>query len=604
MERDEAGTFARLKQLRQEVIGPILDRHGGRIVDLKGDGALIEFGSVVAAVEAAVAIQRAMLEEEAEVPEDRRIRLRIGINLGDVIVDGDTIHGDGVNVAARIESLCEPGGVWLSRSVYNQVKGKVDLPFTPAGLHQVKNLAEMVETFRVGLDGVIPAPPRLGARVRRWIPYAAAALIALVLSAGAWWSVRPHDQPPKGRPSIALIPFDHPRAEDGALADGLAEDILTDLSRNWDLRVIARDSSFELAGREIPSLEVGRRLGISYVLEGSVRRAGDTLAINTRLLDVAGGDHVWAEHFSVGSADIYKVQDDIVRAITGRLSSEVRENEKELAVRRPPGSLDVYDLTMRGLAEKHRLDRDSLIAARADLQRAVELDPGYAPAQLYLAQVDLLDIGSGGVTGKLGAGDLPEVLARTRRAVELDPNAPAGYRVLSQVLSSVGDIEGALDAARRSVELAPSNADDLNTLGMAQVGAGRYDDALRSIGTALDLNPLGPPWYHVFRARALYALGRAEESLVSADACAVEAPRWIYCHLIKAAALASLGRRDEARASVATILALNPRYDMATVTRLHQFSADPATAVRYLADLRQAGLPGALMSEAEGTVGR
>src|SRR5690349_14269319 len=174
MERDEAGTFARLKRLRQELVEPVLALHGGRFVDLKGDGAIVEFGSAVEAVEAAVAIQRAMQAQDPELPEAERIRYRIGINLGDVIVDGGTIYGDGVNVAARIESLCEPGGVWLSRSVHNQVKGKIDLAFTPAGLHQVKNLAEMVETFRVALDGVMPAASLRRARARRWLPYAAA----------------------------------------------------------------------------------------------------------------------------------------------------------------------------------------------------------------------------------------------------------------------------------------------------------------------------------------------------------------------------------------------------------------------------------------------
>jgi adenylate cyclase len=592
MESDEAGTFARLKRLRLEVLEPILHRHGGRIVDLKGDGAMIEFASAVDAVEAAVSVQRAVLEQEAQVPDDRRIRFRIGINLGDVLVDGDTIYGDGVNVAARIESLCEPGGVWLSRSVYNQVKGKLDLAFAPAGLHQVKNISEMVETFRVALDGVMPAAPLRRARARRWLAYAAAVLVALVLSGGVWWSRHSHDQPPRGRPSIAVLPFDNPQAADGALAAGLAEDILTELSRNRDLRVIARDSSFELAGQHLPQAEIGRRLGVRYLLAGSVARAGDMLRVNARLLDTATGEYVWADRFTPRAADLYAAQDGIVREITGRLASEVRESEKARALRRPPGSLDVYDLTQRGLAEKHKLDRDSLIAARADLERAVALDPGYAPAQLFLAQVDLLDIGSGGITGRYGEADLPDVVARTRRAVELEPDASEGYRILSQALGRSGDTRGALQAAERSVQLAPSNADNLNFLGVAQIRAGRYEDALRSITEALDLNPVGPAWYHVYKAQALYALERAREALEPADACAVRAARWVFCHVIKAAALSALGDESGAKASVASLLALNPRYDLATAGRLTPFPGDPAATARYVADLRRAGLPG------------
>jgi adenylate cyclase len=400
-----------------------------------------------------------------------------------------------------------------------------------------------------------------------------------------------------------VLPFDGTSGGDDVLANGLAEDILTELSRSRDTRVIARDSSFGLAAERLRPIEIGRRLGVRYVLEGSARRSGDELRINVRLLDTTTGEHVWADRYAAGSSDVYAAQDRIVREITGRLTSEVRESEKAQALRRPPGSLDVYELTMRGLARKHRLDRDSLIAARADLRGALELDPDYAPAQLYLAQVDLVDISSGGVTGKLRADDLPDVLARTRHAVELEPSAPDGYRVLSQVLGGIGDREGALQAALRSVQLAPSNADNLNTLGMAQVGAGQYEEALRSIGTALDLNPSGPPWYQVYKARALYALGRAEESLGAVDACIVQASHWVPCHLVKAAALASLHRQDEARASMATVLTLNPRYDVATVVRLRPFSADPPTAARYLADLQLAGLPGGGPAPESGEIG-
>jgi hypothetical protein len=230
MERDEAGTFERLKRLRKELIEPVLERYGGRFVDLKGDGAIVEFGSVAAAVEAAVEIQRAMLDQDPELPETMRIRYRIGINLGDVIVDGDTIYGDGVNVAARIESLCEPGGVWLSRSVYNQVKGKFNLALVPSGLHQVKNISEAVETFRVALDGIAPPPPPpTAARPwgRRWMLPAAGILSMLIVTGGAWlfW---PGEQPSKQRPGIAVLPFANLGGDEatGRLADGITEDVV------------------------------------------------------------------------------------------------------------------------------------------------------------------------------------------------------------------------------------------------------------------------------------------------------------------------------------------------------------------------------------------
>src|SRR3954449_10309482 len=274
MERDEAGTFERLKRLRHELVEPVLERHGGRFVDLKGDGAIVEFQSAVAAVEAAVAIQRAMPEQDPELPEDRRIRYRVGINLGEVIVDGGTIYGDGVNVAARIESLCEPGGVWLSRSVYNQVKGKVDLGLVPSGLHQVKNISEAVETFRVALDGVVPVTPGPAARGRprvvRWLPHAAAVLATLVFLGGVWhfW---PGEPPPKEKPSVAVLPFENMGGDEatGRLADGLTEDTITDLAHFRDFDVIARDSVDGCEGKPVDIRRVGKALDVGYVLEGS-----------------------------------------------------------------------------------------------------------------------------------------------------------------------------------------------------------------------------------------------------------------------------------------------------------------------------------------------
>src|SRR5690349_2652705 len=270
MERDETGTFERLKRLRHELVEPVLERHGGRFVDLKGDGAIVEFQSAVAAVEAAVEVQRAMQGQDPELPEDRRIRYRIGINLGEVIVDGGTIYGDGVNVAARIESLCEPGGVWLSRSVYNQVRGKVDLGLVPSGLHQVKNISEAVETFRVALDGVVPASRRPTARARlaRWAPHAAAALATLMFLGGVWrfW---PGEPPPKERPSIAVLPFDNYGGDEatGRLADGLTEDVITDLAHFRDLDVIARNSVEAYKGKPVDVRQVGKALDVRYVLE-------------------------------------------------------------------------------------------------------------------------------------------------------------------------------------------------------------------------------------------------------------------------------------------------------------------------------------------------
>ncbi len=343
MERDEAGTVARLKAVRQELVEPVLARHGGRFVDLKGDGAIIEFGSAVAAVEAAVEIQRAMAEREAGVPEAERIRYRIGINLGDVVVDGPDIYGDGVNVAARIEGLCEPGGVWVAARVYDPVRGKLDVPFEPAGRHRVKNLSEPVETFRVRLEGG-SVRRRALTRVRPgWrAAAAAAALLGLVALAagGAWW-LWPGEAA-AGKPSVAVLPLANlsgdPRWE--RFADGITEDLITDLARDPDLHVIARNSTATYKGKAVDVRRVGQELGVRYVLEGSLRAETGRVRVTAQLVDASTGGHLWAERYDRPEADLFAIQDEVARNVAGALGgwygrlNKARRDEARRAGRR------------------------------------------------------------------------------------------------------------------------------------------------------------------------------------------------------------------------------------------------------------------------------
>ena len=359
MEANRAGTFTRLKQLRHELVEPILQLHGGRVVDLKGDGAIVEFQSVVAAVEAAVEIKRAMLARDPDLPEERRIRYRIGINIGDVIVDGETIYGDGINITARMKSLCEPGGVWLSRSVYNQVKGKLDLGFAATGLHEFKNISEAVETFRVALDGVVPvAPaPAHSSRRLRWGLSAAAALLALILLSGVWyfWPV----EPALAKPSIAVLPFDNLGGDEATarLAGGITEDIITDLARFRGVDVIARNSTAVYQGKPVDIREIGRELNVRYVLQGSVRREGDELRVTTQLIDAGSGAHVWSDSWDRPAGSVFAVQTEIAEHVANRLG--------------PYGVLSDADRAQvkRKRPEKSRRLRDS--PARAGVVEAI-----------------------------------------------------------------------------------------------------------------------------------------------------------------------------------------------------------------------------------------
>src|SRR4051812_39982622 len=355
MERDEAGTFARLMLLRRELVEPVLERHGGRFVDLKGDGAIVEFGSVVAAVEAAVEIQRRMQAQDPDLPEVERIRYRVGINLGDVIVDGGTIYGDGVNVAARIESLCEPGGVWLSRSVYNQVRGKLDLAFAPSGLHQVKNISEAVETFRVALDGVVPAPPPPrpgvpGPGVPSWLLPAAGALFALVFVAGVW-RLWPGEPPPAYRPAVAVLPFDDMGGDEATarLAAGITEDVITDLAHFRDLDVIARNSTEAYKGKPVDVRQVGKELNVGYVLEGSIQRQADRLRATAQLIDARTGAHVWSDRWDRPAEDVFAVQAEVAEKVAVALGDDLTMGQITRAElfrvkRKPPSSLSAYEL--------------------------------------------------------------------------------------------------------------------------------------------------------------------------------------------------------------------------------------------------------------------
>src|SRR5689334_19183145 len=319
IQTDEAANLAAIKALRSAVIDPLLAEYTGRIVKLMGDGALIEFGSVVDAVTCAIAVQKSLSARQADVPPDRRIVFRIGVNLGDVVVEGEDLLGDGVNVAARLEQLCPPGGVLVSGTVYDHMKGKLDLPLDFTGEQQVKNMAQPVRTYRVRIEGVKPGWSLRVRRFRRWLPGAAALLIGLILlGAGLWW-FRPVET--TSGMSIAVLPFDNYGGEEATqrLANGLTEDIITDLSQARDFDVIARNSTEAYKGKSVDVRQVGRDLNVRYVLEGSVQRQDDQIRITAQLIDAASGAHLWSERWDKPSKDFFAVQSEIGDQLGNRL---------------------------------------------------------------------------------------------------------------------------------------------------------------------------------------------------------------------------------------------------------------------------------------------
>jgi adenylate cyclase len=391
MGEDEAGTLARLKSLRKELVQPKIAGGRGRIVKLMGDGLLAEFPSVVEAVRCAVDIQQDMAGREAGLPDERRIRLRIGVNLGDIIVEGSDIYGDGVNVAARLEGLAEPGGICVSGKVYEEVRNKLATAFEDLGEQEVKNIREPVRVYRWTDAAADPMPSTVGAQGALPLP---------------------------DKPSIAVLPFTNMSEvpDQEYFADGITEDIITELSRFRDLFVIARNSSFSYKGRSVKVQDIGADLGVAFVVEGSVRKASGRVRVTAQLVEAATGNHVWAERYDRDLEDIFAIQDQVTQAIVTALTRRLETTDIDRAMRGHPQNLAGYDLYLRGRHIADRFSRKDIAEARKFLKRATELDPEFARAQSYFAWLTLAE-----TWWQLDAGaELDEALTIARRAVELD----------------------------------------------------------------------------------------------------------------------------------------------------------------------------------------
>lgn len=595
MEADEAGTIHRLKAIHSQITEPLIAQHHGRLVKLMGDGSLVVFDSPIEAVACAVAIQKAVREHNASVPEDERIAFRIGVNLGDVVLVDSDIYGDGVNVAAHLEQLCDPGGVMLSAPVHDQLHGRFDVSLEFASEQHIKNVAGPVRVYRLK-PGAAPTRYRLGARYLRWLGAGvAAAVLAVVVFTGMhfFWPQEPLQQalPMPDRPALAVLPFNNVSGnpEQGYLADGLADDIITELARNRDLLVMARNSSFSFKGQDKSVPYIARRLGVRYVLDGSVRRRGEQVFFNAQLIDGHDARLVWAERYTFKTGDVYRVQEELVEHVAGVLLSHVRETEKAASLRRPPNNLDVYELTLRGIAHKHQLNKEAYLQGRAELERAVALDPNFAPAHIYLGYLNGIDAIMA-LTGALSAADLPAAIAEIRRGIALDPNLPIGYQALGHHFRLAGQIEEAHAALERAVALGPGDAENWILLGAVQNSLGHHERALATIERALALNPVTPVWYLSGHANALYALDRFEDAHRATANCLTKAPSYYPCRLRAVASVQALGRTSEAVEHIAELLRQRPISSVAEASALG-FPRDPPLQDRFLDHLRAAGLP-------------
>ena len=466
---DEAGTVARLKALRLTLIEPLIAAHHGRIVKLMGDGALCEFASVVDAVTCAVAVQQAMAQAEPDEPADRRIRFRIGINLGDIIIEDGDIFGDGVNIAARLEQLAEPGGICVSRTVKEHVQGRLDVALSPMGARRLKNIAEPVEAWRVVLDGGKPVRrPILAARPKlRPAPAGALALLlAGVAGVGGWWW---HERQvaaalASAKPGIAVLPFDNFSGDpaQARLADGITEDIITNLARFRDLDVIARNTTMTYKGKAVDVKQVGKDLGVRYVLEGSLQRAGERVRVTAQLIDATTGAHVWSERWDRPAGDVFAVQSEVAEKVGSTLAGYtglIGEADRMRAKRERPENLAAYDLYLLGVEAKHRLTKESVAEAIRLHRRATELDPGFACAWMGLAWA--LQVSRRWADDAERPELARQALAAAERAVQLDPMDAEAHAALGSTFGINGDLIQCAAELGKALDLNPSSADIL-----------------------------------------------------------------------------------------------------------------------------------------------
>jgi TolB-like protein/Flp pilus assembly protein TadD len=557
MQADEAGTLAALKVRRTDILQPLVTRHHGRIVKLVGDGVLIEFASAVNAVECAVRLQKDMSVANAALPEDRRIVLRIGVNLGDVMVEGGDLYGDGVNIASRLEALAEPGSVVVSGKVRQEIVGKLECSFEDLGDQKLKNMAEPVRVFRMS---AVPAPAR---------------------------SPMPTKEP-ASKPSIAVLPFANMSGdpEQKYFSDGLTEDIITELSRFHSLIVIARNSSFQYRDKAVDIKRVARELDINYIVEGSVRRAAERVRISAQLIDASTEGHVWAQHYDRSLSDVFAIQDELTTAIAAKVAGHVQVAAINKVRRMRTDSMAAYDLFLRSLEHINRAGSEDTILARQYAERAIEIDPDFALAHALLAASLAVTCWDESYKDKKTA-TLGDALRVARRAVALDVNDAQCHCILAYVQIAKKSFDLAAHHLEIAIQLNPNDADALSHRATLELFTGKPKLSLKTLQEAIRLNPVHPNWYRDIEAVALYQLGRYAEAAGALEKASALRP---YATRYLAACYAQLDRVEDARALTAEVLRLDPGFTLSAYAKVEPYES--AKDLEHMREgMRKAGLP-------------
>ena len=553
MEVDEADTLATLKVRRKEVLEPLVAKHQGRVFKVTGDGVLIEFASAVNAVQCAVDLQRGMATANGDQTDNHHIVLRIGVNLGDVMVEGSDLYGNGVNVAARLEALAEPGGILISGTAYDYVRNKVKVGFDDFGPQTLKNISEPVRAYRVTSTPAVATTPTNAAT---------------------------------GKPSIAVLPFADMSGDPGQqyFSDGITEDIITELSRFHDLSVRARNTSFQFRDKTIDVRRLGHELSVQYVVEGSVRRMGERMRITAQLIDAASGNHLWAERFDRDQLEIFAVQDQVVRTIVATLVGRLEAAGAEQAGRKPPMSLAAYECVLRGVAIPYG-NLETEAERRRMFEKAIALDPGYGRPHALLAHAMFLewfrDMSGSDAT-------LDRAFGLAKKAVALDENDSTCQFVLGWLHLFRRSFDLAEQYYQRALELNPNNPEQVARMGFLDVFMGRPDAAIEWLMQAKLLDPYFNPISYYHALGTAYFVAQRYDEAIAAFSRSSTMPVWVQAYL--AACHALTGKIDLAKSFAAEVVRLTS--DFSSVRLVAKEPYKRLSDRELLLDgLRKAGLP-------------
>ena len=563
MGADEVGTLGRMKALHKQLVQPKITERKGRIVKLMGDGLLAEFPSVVEAVNCAIDIQGAMPDRESELSKEQRISLRIGVNLGDIMVDGNDIFGDGVNVAARLEGLAEPDGICISGGTFDAIDGKIDARFEDIGPQTVKNIAKPVRAYRLRGRTDLQNDPSSGTE-------------SLVLP---------------DKPSVAVLPFANisSEKEQDYVADGITEEIVTTLSKVSKLFVVARNSTLAYKDRAVDISQVGREQGVKYVLEGSVRGGGQRVRVSAQLIEAMTGYHLWARRYDRAAGDIFALQDDVTKEIVSALQVELTEGEQANLAAQGTQNAEAWQLTFEGRDLVHEHHKDTVQKGRILLEQAVRLDENYALAWGALAEAHWKEARNEGWSASPDRSIELSVEA-SDHALALDPGNAGILAMRSVIMTTLRNFDGALALAEKALRLAHSDANAMALAAVTLYACGKAEEAIKQTELAMRHCPRYPPWYLLMLARCRWMLGQSEQAIAASRATIKADPLLAQPYIVLAMVFSEAGLVSEAQKAAEDILRIDPKFSTLAYLRGLPLS-DPRLEDRRRSALQSAGLP-------------